>query len=126
MTKDDREVLELLKDELIFVDKGGYGRSVRTPWVSKSIFQDSPNCLNFGYSYRAHSCAECPLLEFVDQQHQSELTPCHSIPLNDSGSTVQKLELEGNDSKMTGAVRGWLRARIDQIEAVRSTKALAG
>jgi hypothetical protein len=117
MTEDDREVLELLKDELIFIEEGGYGRSVRTPWVSKSIFQDSPNCLNFGYSYRAHSCAECPLLKFVDPQHQSEPVPCHYIRLNDSGSTVRKLELEGNDWKMTGAVRGWLRAEIDQIES---------
>jgi len=41
MTKDDRDILELLKDELAFIQKGGYGRSVRTPWLPKSSFQDS-------------------------------------------------------------------------------------
>src|SRR5690349_12045860 len=41
MTKDERDILELLKEELDFIEKGGYGRSVRTPWHSKSTFQDS-------------------------------------------------------------------------------------
>ena len=31
MAKDDRDMLELLKSELGFIEKGGYGRSVRTP-----------------------------------------------------------------------------------------------
>jgi hypothetical protein len=26
---------------LDFIEKGGYGRSVRTPWQTKSTFQDS-------------------------------------------------------------------------------------
>jgi len=41
MTKDDQDILELLKDVLAFIQKGGYGRSVRTPWLPKSSFQDS-------------------------------------------------------------------------------------
>ncbi len=40
MAKDDRDILELLKDEIVFIEQGGYGRSVRTPWVAKSVFQD--------------------------------------------------------------------------------------
>ena len=39
MAKDERDILELLKAELDFVHQGGYGRSVRTPWQPKSIFQ---------------------------------------------------------------------------------------
>ena len=49
MTKDDRDILELLKQELSFIEEGGYGRSVRTPWLPKSVFQDSLSCLNYGY-----------------------------------------------------------------------------
>ena len=47
MTKDDRDILEILKDELSFIEKGGYGRSVRTPWQPKSVFQDSLACINY-------------------------------------------------------------------------------
>jgi hypothetical protein len=41
MPTDDRDVLEVLKAELDFIEKGGYGRSVRTPWLPTSVFQDS-------------------------------------------------------------------------------------
>ena len=46
IAKDDRKLLEILKAELSFIEEGGYGRSVRTPWLPKSIFQDSLSCLN--------------------------------------------------------------------------------
>jgi hypothetical protein len=49
MATDDRDMLEVLKEELDFIEKGGYGRSVRTPWKPKSPFQDSLTCLNYGY-----------------------------------------------------------------------------
>ena len=48
MAKDGRDILEVLQGELDFIEKGGYGRSVRTPWLPKSIFQDSLSCLNYG------------------------------------------------------------------------------
>lgn len=45
MTNDGRDILELLKGELDFIENGGYGRSVRTPWKPKSAFQDSLTCI---------------------------------------------------------------------------------
>lgn len=50
---DERDILELLKDELDFIGKGGYGRSVRTPWQNKSTLQDSLTCINYGDPNRA-------------------------------------------------------------------------
>ena len=120
MAKDDRDILDLLKDELVFIERGGYGRSVRTPWTPKSVFQDSLSCLNYGYPYRAHPCAECRLLDFVGSQDHSQTIPCHFIPLNEAGNTVDELELEGDESKTTNAVKAWLRQKISQIEAERS------
>ncbi len=35
MAQDEREILELLKFELKFLEDGGYGRSPRTPWLSE-------------------------------------------------------------------------------------------
>ena len=45
MAKDERDILELLKTELDFIEKGGYGRSVRTSWKSISPFRDSLTCV---------------------------------------------------------------------------------
>ena len=59
MAKDDRDILELLKEELAFVEQGGYGRSVRTPWLPKSAFQDSLTCINYADANRTAPCNEC-------------------------------------------------------------------
>jgi len=120
MAKDDRDILELLKQELSFIEEGGYGRSVRTPWLPKSVFQDSLSCLNYGYPYRAHPCSECHLLEFVGSQERSQTVPCHFIPLNETGNTIEELEMEGNESKMQNVVKSWLQGKISQLEAQRS------
>lgn len=126
MTKDDRDILELLKDELSFIEAGGYGRSVRTPWKPTSTFQDSLTCINYGYPYRAHPCNECHLIEFVDSEHKCTDIPCHHIPLDEAGETIEDLEAMDNDAKLERKVKDWLRARIRQIEEERTAQAMAG
>ena len=123
MTTDERDILELLKSELDFIESGGYGRSVRTPWLSKSAFQDSLSCINYGYPYRAHPCNECHLLDFVAPEHRTEWVPCHFIPLNTDGETIEDLESQDNQAKLEREVSGWLRAKIKQIEEERAKAA---
>ena len=120
MTQDDRDILEILKEERDFIEQGGYGRSVRTPWQPKSFFQDSLSCLNYGYPYRAHPCSDCHLIDFVGTEDRSQPIPCHSIPLNESGETIEKLEVDGNESKTQETVKRWLDTKISQIESERS------
>jgi hypothetical protein len=119
MTQDERDILELLRAELDFVEKGGYGRSVQTPWKPTSIFQDSLTCINYGYPYRAHPCAECLLDELVPPKRRSEVIPCHHIPLNAEGETVETLELKDNQQLTEETVKRWLRAKIAEVEAER-------
>ena len=125
MANDDRDILELLTDELSFIEKGGYGRSVRTPWKPKSAFQDSLTCINYGYPYRAHPCSECHLIDFVSPEHKAAEVPCHFIPLNDAGETIDGLEAEDNEAKLERKVSDWLRARIREIEKGGSKQAVA-
>ena len=120
MTTDDRDILEVLRAELDFVEKGGYGRYVRTPWRAKSAFQDSLTCLNYAYLDRAHPCSECHLIDFVPGDKRSERVPCHTIPLNEDGETVE--EFAADQQKLERALKSWLRAKILEIEASRSPK----
>lgn len=120
MAKDDRDILELLKDELSFIEQGGYGRSVRTPWKPTSTFQDSLTCINYGYPYRAHPCSECHLLDFVAPEHRSETVPCHYIPLDKAGDTIEELESEGNELRAQTLVKAWLRTQISRIGTERT------
>jgi hypothetical protein len=116
MSADDRDILDILKSELDFVEKGGYGRSVRTPQLATSVFQDSPTCL----CYPDHTHAdECALMKMVPPAERSERVPCHHIPLNARGETIEQLEGRGDHRDLEEAVKGWLRERISQIEAER-------
>ena len=125
MAKDDRDILEILQEELDFIEKGGYGRSVRTPWLTKSMFQDSLSCLNYGYPYRAHPCSECHLLDFVSPERRVAEVPCHHIPLNEAGETIEGLEAEDNEAKLERKAGDWLRAKIEEIGEERATQAIA-
>ena len=125
MTNDERDIVELLKDELDFIEKGGYGRSVRTPWQSKSTFQDSLSCINYAYENPVHPCTECHLLDFVSPEHRAEKVPCHFIPLNTDGETIEDLEFQDNQAKLEREISAWLRAKIRQIEEERTEHANA-
>ncbi len=117
MAKDDRDILELLRTELGFLEKGGYGRSVRTPWKPTSPFRDSLTCVNYALPEKAHPCSECHLIDFVPPEHRGDELPCHHIPLNDTGDTAE--DLENDQVKLERALKHWLRARIKEIEASR-------
>ena len=43
MSNDKRDILEILKFELNFLEQGGYGRSVRTPWKPTSSISGFPD-----------------------------------------------------------------------------------
>jgi len=120
MSRDERDLLELLKAELDFIEKGGYGRSVRTPWKSTSPFRESLTCVNYALPEKTHPCSECHLIDFVPRDKQDEELPCHAIPLNEAGDTVESLELEGNQAKLEAALKEWMRRKIKEIENSRA------
>jgi hypothetical protein len=120
MQKDERDILETLRAELEHIEKGGYGRPVRAPRTPTSVFQDSLTCLNYGYPYRAHPCGECLLYDLVPTPGRAEPVPCHHIPLDAGGATVEALEEEDNQSLLEERVKAWLRAKIKEIEDARA------
>ena len=122
MSDDKRDVLDVLKFELEFLEQGGYGRSVRTPWKPTSVFQDSPSCLNFNdASERPHPCNECLLTDFVPPEARNEPVPCHHIPVGPQGETID--DLYGNQRATEDALRKWLRAVIGRLEKEQASRA---
>ena len=125
MAKDDRDILELLKFELNFLEQGGYGRSVRTPWKPTTAFLDSITCINFGDPERSRPCDECLLMDFVPSDAREQNIPCHHIPLNPKGETVDSVERYDNQQEVEEKLKAWLRTAIAQLEAERARKASA-
>ena len=120
MSADKRDILEVLKFELSFLEQGGYGRSVRTPWKPTHVFLDSLSCLNFNEPERPHPCNECLLYDLVPLEHLNEGVPCHFIPLNKEGETIDSMERQYNQLELEEAVKNWLRATIKRLEAGRA------
>jgi hypothetical protein len=121
MTQPERDLLELLKFELKFVEDGGYGRSPHTPWRPTYIFEDSPSCPNLGDPARPHPCSECALIKFVPGELQNENSPCRFIPLNEKGQTIDYFYRCGTQAELEEAFAGWLRAQIARLEQRPST-----
>jgi hypothetical protein len=124
MAKDERELIELLTSELVFIEQGGYGRSVRTPWKVPSPFRESLTCVNYALPEKTHPCAECHLIDYVPAEKRREELPCHFIPLNAAGDTVQSLGRADNQMKLEGSLKEWMRVKIKELEGTASAAKL--
>jgi hypothetical protein len=116
MAHENRDILEILRFELTFLEGGGYARSPHAPWRAPYIFEDSPSCLNFEDSARSHACSECLLTQLVPPELREQHAPCRFIPLNDKGQTVDSLYRTGTQLEIAEALRDWLRREIGRIE----------
>jgi len=119
MARDERDLLELLKFELKFLEDGGYGRSPHTPWRRPLVFEDSLTCLNFGDPVRPHPCSECLLMDFVPAELKDQTSPCRLIPLTPKGETADYFYRCGTQLELEEALAGWLRDQVSRIEEQR-------
>ena len=119
MHKDERDLLQVLRFELEFLEKGGYGRSPRQPWRPQFIFEDSPTCMNYDSKETPGPCSDCVLTQLVPPEMLSERIPCRHIPLNASGETLDSLYRYGDQHEVEETVGSWLRATIQRLEEER-------
>jgi hypothetical protein len=116
MPQDDRNTQEVLKAELNFVKKGGYGRSPREPWRAILALEDSPTCMNFDTKEDRTPCAECLLTQFVPADKRGEKVPCRHIPLTSRGDTLLQLYRGGTEQEIEGTLAIWLEKEIAKLE----------
>ena len=119
MQRDERDLLEVLKFELQFLEDGGYGRSPRTPWRPQHIFEDSPTCMNFDSKENPRACSDCVLMHLVPAERRSEKNPCRHIPFDGSGETLDSLYRDSDQNEIKETVGNWLRAAIQRLEEER-------
>jgi hypothetical protein len=121
VAKSGLEILNLLKHELAFLERGGYGGAL--PWRPVSIFLDSPSCPNRLDVEPSTPCPECWLFEFVPEYFHEEVAPCHFIALNQDGESVHSMSPQYAQVEVVEAVRNWLKAEIRRIEGLESDPA---
>jgi hypothetical protein len=119
MPQDKRDILDVLKSELNFLKKGGYGRSHRQPWRAQLFFEDSPSCMNYDTKDNPSPCNECALMQFVPPGSRNEKVPCRFIPLTQFGETLTDLYRGGTQQEIEDALAEWLSDTIARIETQR-------
>jgi hypothetical protein len=119
MRKDERDLLEVLKAELDFLEKGGYRPSPREPRKFNFIFEDSPTCMNYDSKDNPDPCSECVLMPLVPAEDRTQTVPCRHIPLNAQGETLDSLYRYADQRDLEDVYGKWLRTTIAAIEEQR-------
>ena len=115
MVKFKSEIVSLLKQELEYLERGGYGG--KSPWRPVSMFLDSPSCPNRLDGDRAVPCSECWLFLFVPEKYRAEMNPCHFIPLNRDGETIYSMSRQYTPAEVEAALKIWLAGEIQHLES---------
>jgi hypothetical protein len=118
MTTEDRNLLDVLKSEMDFLEKGGYGSSPREPWRCPLIFEDSPSCMNYDTKDHPAPCEECVLTQLVPAENRGKTIPCRHIPLSPNGDTLKSLYRWASQREIEDVMRNWLRTTIARLEEV--------
>jgi hypothetical protein len=127
MTNDKRDLLDVLKAELEFLEKGGYRHPARAAWRPQFMFQDSPTCLNFDPTQHPKPCSDCALMQLVPADSQDRKFSCRYIALNEQGDTLDSLYRTGTQEEIESVFTQWLKttiARLEraQVESVRASE----
>jgi hypothetical protein len=127
MTKDKRDLLDVLKAELQFLEKGGYRHTARAEWRPQFIFQDSPTCVNFDPTQPSKPCSDCILMQLTPEDQRDEKIPCRYIPLSENGETIDSFYRTGTQEELEIVVGRWLKATItrlerEKVEAIRDSE----
>ena len=116
MAKDERDLRDVLKAELEFLERGGYRLTARAAWRPQYIFQDSPTCLNFDPTQEPRPCSDCTLMQLVPEDLRDKKIPCRFIALTEQGETIDFFYRTGTQEELEAAVGRWLRTTIARLE----------
>jgi hypothetical protein len=116
MKSDKRNLLDVLKKELEFVEKGGYLHPARAAWRPQFMFQDSPTCLNYQPSDYPSSCTDCVMTQLLPAHAQLRKFPCRYISLNEQGDTLDLLYRAATQKETEATFIDWLKTTIARLE----------
>jgi len=120
MSKDKRQLMDVLRQELEFVEKGAYRHPSHAAWRPQFMFQDSPTCLNFNSNDIPAPCTDCVMMQVVPADSQQRKFPCRYIPLNEQGETLDLLYRTDTQKEIETVFKDWLKTTIARLERERA------
>ncbi len=120
MTNDKRDLLDVLKAELQFLEQGGYQHTARVPWRPQFLFQDSQTCLNFDPTHPQIPRSDCVLMQLLPENLRDKKIACPYIPLSGRGETIDSFYRSGTQEELDAAFSQWLKTTITRVEREKS------
>jgi hypothetical protein len=79
------------------------------------LFENSSVCCRSPF----YSCrsSRCGLIDFVSEEHRSDIAPCRHIQLNAQGETLRSLFNNARVRQTETALREWLTSTIAKLES---------
>jgi len=118
MPSDNRDLLQVLKAELAFLESGGYecARRQDAVWRPSFYLEDSPSCFHrWRASAGERDCSDCILSGLVPKEYRNSSSPCRYIPLNAAGETIDSFYKSGTQQELEAALNKWLREKIGEL-----------
>jgi len=121
MRKDVRDLLEVLKCELEFLEQGLYRHAPKFPWRPQFFLEDSPSCPNYDAIRDSEPCrcSDCVLIALVPPEFQGKDHACRHIPLTSDSETLDSLYRSTDLAETEQVFRDWLRTTITKLEHER-------
>jgi len=126
MPVDRRNLLQILRGELEFLEQGGYQNFAKTSWRPPFVFEDSPTCFYSDVPVRRRPCSGCALMKFVPANRRASQAPCRLIPLNAEGETLDSLYRAATPDEIETVVAEWLESRISALEKAQENHSALG
>lgn len=120
MRRDERDLLDVLKAELEFLETGGYAQSPKSQWRPRYIFEDSPSCMNQDTAESRGPCSACVLMHLVPTEFRGTRIPCRHIPLSSRGETLDSMYRYDDQRRIEETVGTWLHETIRGLEHQRN------
>jgi hypothetical protein len=119
MTTNSGTLLNLLEDELQFLESGGFRHCPFSPWCAPHNFNEYASCQAFANIGGIDKCKNCGLMQFIAIEHQEDEIPCRFVQLTASGATIDSLRRYGTPRDLEQTMRWWLNQRIHELKRVQ-------
>lgn len=103
---DRRSILDPLKQEIATLKTSGL----------RPFFRSGALCLGAQGEVETSTCLGCALLDFVPQAHKDAASPCHRIPLNGQGETIDSLSESADPARLEAEIVAWMERTAVELE----------
>jgi hypothetical protein len=73
-------------------------------------------CIGTDAGIAGDCCEDCPLIDLAPPEYRSAKSPCHHIPLNEKGETVESIGKSSEQGYLEAQLLRWMEATAERLK----------